>query len=33
MKIAENVATKARLGPSTRDARNWEGATPATDEM
>ena len=33
MKIAEKLATNARLGPITRVARISSGATPATAEM
>ena len=33
MKIAEKLATKARLGPITRRGSISAGATPATAEM
>ena len=33
MKMAEKLATKARLGPITRRARISDGRTPATAEM
>ena len=33
MKITEKLATKARLGPSTRRGRISDGVTPATAEM